>query len=69
VKPSVYLWYSLIFAPLTRTMAAAKQYLFRGKPFRQLSDMIPELDFLYTDFEKNYKVVSKFVKIFMIAYK
>ncbi len=50
-------------------MAAAKQYLFRGKPFRQLSDMIPELDFLYTDFEKNYKVVSKFVKIFMIAYK
>jgi len=37
-------------------MLDTKEYFFRGKPFKQLSQLIPEMDFMYTQWEKDYDV-------------
>ena len=34
-----------------------KEYTFRGVVFKQFFQNVPESDFLYTEFEKNYDVV------------
>ena len=31
-----------------------KEYFFRGQPFKQFPDLVPEVGFLYSDFEKDF---------------
>lgn len=40
------------------TMLDTKQYYYRGDPFTQFFQRVPALEPFYTDFEKNYDVVS-----------